>query len=60
VADRSSLTEIRARIAANNMAWFQREIDSEVDENRQEILARLLAIELARIADEQNVDEQKS
>ena len=55
-----SLTEIRARVAANNIAWFQSEIDSEVDENRHEILARLLAIELRRIADEQIADEQTS
>ena len=55
-----SLTEIRARVAANNIAWFQSEIDSEVDENRHEILARLLAIELRKIADEQIADEQTS
>jgi hypothetical protein len=47
---RESLTEMRARIAANNIAWIQNEINSETDKAKQDVLARLLAIELTRIA----------
>jgi hypothetical protein len=47
-----SLAEIRALVAANNLAWFQTELDSETDETRHEVLTRLLAIERRRIAEQ--------
>jgi hypothetical protein len=47
----NSPTEIRTRVAANNIAWLQKELDSEKDKSRHEVLASLLAMELRRIAD---------
>jgi hypothetical protein len=44
-----SLTDIRASVAANNLAWLQRELDTEVDDVRHQTLERLLAIELRRL-----------
>jgi hypothetical protein len=47
-----SLAEIRALVAANNLAWLQIELDSETDETRHEVLTRLLTIERRRIAEQ--------
>jgi hypothetical protein len=49
---RESVTEIRARVAANNIAWLQRELDAEVDKVRHDILTGLLVVEFRRIADQ--------
>jgi hypothetical protein len=40
--------EIRARLAAANIAWFQRELDAEMDPTRYNILVALLAHEYER------------
>jgi hypothetical protein len=45
-----SLPEIRALVAANNLAWLETQLDSETDETRHEVLGRLLAIERRRLA----------
>ena len=45
-----SLPEIRALVAANNLAWLESELVSETDQTRHEVLARLLAIERRRLA----------
>ena len=52
---RESVTEIRARVAANNIAWLQRELDAEADKARHDVLTRLLVIELRRIGDQRKL-----
>ena len=45
-----SLAEIRAQVAANNMAWLETALEAETDEARHAVLASLLAIERTRAA----------
>jgi hypothetical protein len=47
-----SPAEIRAWIAASNIARFQRELESETDEFRYNILATLIATEYEKFAKE--------
>ena len=49
---KKSLADIRALVAANNLMWLQTQLESETDEARFDVLGRLLAIELSRIAAE--------
>jgi hypothetical protein len=52
--DRASTpAEIRAWIAASNIARFQKELESETDEFRYKILAALLAYEYEKFEKEQ-------
>jgi len=53
MADKTSTpAEIRAWIAASNIARFQRELDSETDGLRYKILAMLLADEYEKFEKE--------
>ena len=47
----SSPAEIQAWIAASNIARFQRELDSETDVFRYNILVALLEIEFSKVLD---------
>jgi hypothetical protein len=53
VEKQSTPAEIRAWVAAGNIARFQKEMDSETDEFRFKILAVLLAIECEKFEKEQ-------
>jgi|HubBroStandDraft_4_1064222.scaffolds.fasta_scaffold869928_1 hypothetical protein len=47
----STPAEIRAWIAASNIAWFQKELDSETDVFRYNILVALPEMEFAKFQD---------